>query len=534
VAERTRTLADTQAALQRSQRLESLGKLTGGVAHDFNNILQVIGGNVQLLQGYLSGNEMATKRLEYALGAVDRGAKLSSHLLAFARRQPLVPVVMSPGRVIKNMDEMLHRTLGESIDIETVIGGGLWNTLIDPNQLENVVLNLCINARDAMTNGGKLTIEIGNSMLNDEYALKDDVPAGQYVMLAVSDTGTGMAPEILTQACEPFFTTKPEGEGTGLGLSMAYGFVRQSGGHFKIYSEVGHGTTVKMYFPRSYEEEMEFVPLPTGPIVGGNETILVVEDDPAVQATVVEMLTSLGYKVLKADNAGSALIILRSGLPIDLLFTDVVMPGPLRSPELAKKAKALIPSIEILFTSGYTQNAIVHGGRLDPGVQLLSKPYRQEQLARKIRHMLGNRKQLEIAKDPAKLRLVPSVDPSVSPAESLRVLVVEDVEDLLMLACEFVSILGHKADGALSAEEALECLKRCEYDLLVTDIGLPGMNGRELAQMAKTMYPHIKIVYASGYGDAGEGDAFASVVLSKPYELNQLTAALNKARVLRD
>jgi signal transduction histidine kinase/ActR/RegA family two-component response regulator len=393
VRERTQALEETRAALQRSQKLEAIGKLTGGIAHDFNNILQIISGNLQLLHRHLGDNAMAGKRLETASGAVARGAKLSAQLLAFARRQPLQPVTTNLARVVNSMDDMLQRALGEMVEIATVCADGLWNTLVDPNQLENVVLNLVINARDAMPNGGRLTIELGNATLDEEYVSGEtDIAPGQYVMLAISDTGAGMSREVLERACDPFFTTKPEGAGTGLGLSMAYGFVKQSGGHFKIYSEVGHGTTIRIYFPRSLDAVVETAVSGGEAIVGGSETILVVEDDAAVQATVVALLGDLGYRVLKADDADSAIGILKSGLPIDLLFTDVVMPGRLRSPELARHARQLHPDIAVLFTSGYTQDAIVHGGRLDPGVELLSKPYRREQLARKLRQMLANRR----------------------------------------------------------------------------------------------------------------------------------------------
>ncbi len=401
VEARTTELSRAHAALNRSQKLEAIGKLTGGVAHDFNNILQVIGGNLQLLQATLPAQPAlpalslprSARYVESALAAVQRGAKLSSQLLAYARRQPLQPSLINPLRVLTEMDDMLRRVLGENVEIETIRAGGLWNTVADPHQLENVLLNLAINARDAMPNGGKLTLEVGNAMLDDSYAEHEpDIQPGQYVMFAISDTGVGMAADTIERACEPFFTTKPEGQGTGLGLSMAYGFVKQTGGHLKIYSEVGIGTTVKLYFPRSHEAEQTASPVAADPLRGGAETVLVVEDDMAVQATVVEMLGSMGYRVLKADNADSALGILKSGLPIDLLFTDVVMPGQLRSPELARQAKLLHPGIAVLFTSGYTQNAIVHGGRLDPGVELLSKPYGREQLAKKVRSVLTNNK----------------------------------------------------------------------------------------------------------------------------------------------
>jgi PAS domain S-box-containing protein len=528
VTERTEALEQTRAALHRAQKLESIGKLTGGVAHDFNNILQVIGGNLQLLSGHFGNNELAGKRLETALGAVERGAKLSSQLLAFARRQPLQPAVLNPGRVIQGMHDLLQRALGETIRIETVIAAGTWNMMVDRHQLENVILNLGINARDAMPAGGKLTIEIGNSMLDDDYASRlSDVPAGQYVMLAVSDTGAGMTPEVLEQACEPFFTTKPEGEGTGLGLSMAYGFVKQSRGHFKIYSEVGHGTTVKMYFLRSFDAETDTPPHSSQPAVGGTETILVVEDDIAVQATVVEMLTSLGYTVLKADDAESALTILKSGAAIDLLFTDVVMPGKLRSPELARQAKLLIPTIEVLFTSGYTQNAIVHGGRLDPGVQLLSKPYRREQLARKIRQLLSDRQQALSSHQAIASRTDNIVS---SNTQRRRILVVEDDVDTQQLTCEMLALLGHNAQGVSTAEEAIESLARHQFDVLFTDFGLSGMNGVELAMMAKRDNPGLKIIFSSGYGELIENTTHVpSVVLPKPYDIIKLEEALKQA-----
>ncbi|WP_460826483.1 hybrid sensor histidine kinase/response regulator, partial [Massilia terrae] len=393
IAQRTAELGRAHEQLHQSQKLEAVGQLTGGVAHDFNNVLQVIMSNLQMLQMSLAGNPAAQRRLEAAAFAADRGAKLSSQLLAFARRQPLQPQAVNLSSVLRRMDELLRRSLGEAVQIETVVSGGLWTTLADPHQLENVILNLAINARDAMKGSGRLTLELGNALLDDQYVANErEVPAGQYVMLAISDNGCGMPPSVRERAFEPFFTTKREGEGTGLGLSMAYGFVKQSQGHIRIYSEVGSGTTIKIYLPRCHEPEAELTEPAAGRAVGGDETILVVEDDPAVQATTVDILSGLGYRVLKANDGQGALTILQSGVAADLLFTDVVMPGPVRSPELARKAKQLLPKIEVLYTSGYTQNAIVHDGRLDPGVELISKPYRREDLARKIRTMLDRRR----------------------------------------------------------------------------------------------------------------------------------------------
>jgi PAS domain S-box-containing protein len=387
-------LKRTEQALQQSQKMETIGKLTGGVAHDFNNLLQIISGNLQLLSREIVGNERAERFVGNALAGVGRGAKLASYLLAFGRRQALAPKVVNIGRFVFAMEDMLQRSLGETIEVETIISGGLWNTFVDVAQVENALLNLSINARDAMEGVGKLTIEMGNAYLDDDYArAHTDVIAGQYVMLAVTDTGSGMPPEVVAQAFEPFFSTKPEGKGTGLGLSMVYGFVKQSGGHITIYSEPGQGTTVKLYLPRSTESEDLITAIETSATVGGSETILVAEDDEEVCATVVALLTELGYQVLKVSDAAAALTVIESGVKIDLLFTDVVMPGPMRSPDLARKARERIPELAVLFTSGYTQNAIVHGGRLDAGVELLSKPYTREALARKIREVIAKQKQ---------------------------------------------------------------------------------------------------------------------------------------------
>ncbi|MET0266101.1 MAG: PAS domain S-box protein [Duganella sp.] len=385
-------LRRTEQALRQSQKLESIGKLTGGVAHDFNNVLQIITGNLQLLQLRLGDQPDIRKRLDAAEQAVDRGGKLAAQLLAFARRQPLKPMVTDLRKLIDSMDDMLRRAIGESVEVALSVEAGLWHTLVDPNQLENVLLNLAINARDAMQGQGRLTIELSNAELDTVFCQQhQELQPGQYVRLAVSDTGCGIAPDVVTHIFEPFFTTKPEGEGTGLGLSMAYGFVKQSGGHIQVYSEIGHGTTFKLYLPRSHANADSVQMAQQGPVSGGSETILVVEDDLHVQDTVVALLRDLGYTVLKANDAQSALSIVQSGMAIDLLFTDVVMPGELRSPELARQATAALPGLAVLFTSGYTQNAFIHAGRLEPGVELLSKPYRREDLANKLRQLLDRR-----------------------------------------------------------------------------------------------------------------------------------------------
>jgi PAS domain S-box-containing protein len=378
-----------EAQLRQAQKMDAIGKLTGGVAHDFNNLLQVIGGNLQLLEKDIPRDERAQRRLQNALEAVGRGSKLASQLLAYARRQPLAPRVTNLGRLLRGVDDMLRRALGEAVEIETVIAGGLWNTDVDPVQVETAILNLAVNARDAMQGRGKLTIEAGNARLDDAYCAQHlGVTPGQYVMLAVSDTGCGMAPDLIERVFDPFFTTKREGEGTGLGLSMVHGFVKQSGGHVKIYSEAGQGATVRIYLPRSREKTEDSVDVATGVATGGSEVVLVVEDDDDVRATTADLLSELGYRVLKARDADAALAILDSGAAIDLLFTDVVMPGVLASRDLARLAQQRSPGLPVLFTSGYTDDAIVHGGRLDEGVDLLSKPYTREELARKLRQVL--------------------------------------------------------------------------------------------------------------------------------------------------
>ena len=393
VEERSTALAQTREALQHAQKLESLGKLTGGVAHDFNNVLHLVAVNLDLLQRLLPANEKARKRIEVAQRAVTRGAKLSSQLLSFARRQALLPVVTDIGKFIGGIDEMLRQVLGADIDIDTSTGGGLWRSEVDRSQLENVLVNLAVNARDAMPDGGKLTIEIGNAVLDIDYAATQvDVTPGQYVLLALSDTGVGMSPEVLQRAIEPFFTTKGEGAGTGLGLSMAYGFAKQSGGHLRLYSEPGFGTTVKLYLPRTVVDEAVSAPDQPSLAGGAGEVILVVEDEHDLRLGVSEMLTGLGYQVLTAANGAEGLAIVRSSAHLDLIFTDVVMPGAVRSVELAREAKTLRPELEILFTSGYTQNAIMRDGRLDDGVTLLSKPYRRDQLAAAISSLLGRRR----------------------------------------------------------------------------------------------------------------------------------------------
>ncbi|MGO4513932.1 PAS domain S-box protein [Bradyrhizobium sp. 2TAF36] len=520
-----------QATMIRSQKLEAIGQLTGGVAHDFNNLLQVISGNLQLLSKDIAGNARAEMRVQSALGGVARGSKLASQLLAFARRQPLEPRVVNAGRLLRGMDEMLRRALGGEIEVETVVAGGLWNSLIDPDQLENAILNLAINARDAMNGEGRLTIEASNAFLDDEYVRQhEDLSAGQYVMIAVTDTGAGIPPDILERVYEPFFTTKAEDKGTGLGLAMVYGFLKQSGGHVKIYSELGAGTTVKLYFPREVASEDTLVGAPTGEVQGGEETILVVEDDDEVREVAVSMLTELGYRVVKARDAASALVVVDSGIPIDLIFTDVMMPGTLRSPDLARKAKERLPNLAVLFTSGYTQNAIVHGGRLDPGVELLAKPYTREALARKIRHVLANQAQRRVAQGSQH-------SANEKNFEDATVLLVEDDDLIRFTTAEMLSDIGCKVKEASTAKEALKILDEHPVDILLTDVGLPGISGLELAREVCARRPQLCLVLATGDGGLrSEAERLDAILVVKPYtpkSLRQgLEQAINKRRSL--
>jgi PAS domain S-box-containing protein len=395
---------NTQEELRRAreqlfqmQKLEAVGQLTGGVAHDFNNLLTIIIGSIEIAQRNMEKGQIVpaqqTRLLGNALSGAKRAATLTQRLLAFARRQPLDPKPLNVNKFIAGMGEFLQRILGESIQVEAVGSGGLWLVEVDSVQLESAILNLALNARDAMPNGGKLTIEAANIYLDQEYGRSNpEILPGQYVMLAVSDTGTGMPPETVARAFEPFFTTKGVGQGTGLGLSQVYGFVKQSGGNVKVYSEVGEGTTIKIYLPRimrdSVSAETDTQALASS---AGGETILVVEDDPAVLEYIVEVLTGLDYAVLQAANGKVALEYVQNpSVRVDLLLTDVVMPG-MNGRALADQARQKRPDMKVLFMTGYSQNAVVHHGRLDPGVQLIQKPLSESQLAGRIRDLLESR-----------------------------------------------------------------------------------------------------------------------------------------------
>jgi PAS domain S-box-containing protein len=514
----TRDLTERRAAeerLNQSQKMEGIGRLTGGVAHDFNNLLTVIIGNLEALGRQLQDAEPDTERLkrsaEHAMRGARRAASLTQRMLAFSRQQPLEPKSIDVGRLVAAMSDLLRRTLGEQVSVETVLAGGLWRAHADPNQLEIAIVNLAVNARDAMPNGGKLTIETANVHLDERYASGQvEVVPGQYVMLAVTDNGTGMTPDVRTKAFDPFFTTKDVGHGTGLGLSQVYGFVKQSRGHVKIYSEAGEGTTVKIYLPRFHAEADATDEMPALPVARGksHETVLVVEDDEEVRAYSTETLRELGYHVLEAPNGRAAMQVLESHPEIAVLFTDVGLPGGMNGRQLADELRKSRPNLKVLFTTGYARNAIVHDGRLDPGVELLTKPFTQAALGEKLRDI---------------------IDAKSTPA---RVLLVEDEALIQMLAVEYLEEAGLKVDTAASATEALNKLRLIPggVDAMVIDMGLPDRQGDALVREVRSLFPSLPIVIATGRS-SGEVRSLLThesrlVSVQKPYNSDDLRKAL--------
>lgn len=397
VAEAVAQRLETEERLRQAQKMEAIGQLTGGVAHDFNNLLTVIMGGLDTIgrQVELVDQGEPRRRIEraqkMALLGSKRAASLTARLLAFSRRQPLDPKAHNITLLLRETSELLRRVLGENVSFEAVEYAGLWPALVDASELSNALVNLAVNARDAMPNGGRLTVETSNVYLDDSYLASFDepIPPGQYVLIAVSDTGTGMDKETLGRVFEPFFTTKEVGKGTGLGLSQVYGFVRQSGGHVRIYSELGQGTSVKLYLPRALSSDTEapFVEIHS-PDVGGSETILVCEDEESLRSFCVEALQEQGYKVLEASDGHQALTLLKAHSEVALLFTDVVLPNGMDGRQVAEQSRKLLPELKVLFTTGYSRNAIVHHGRLDPGVLLLSKPYTVQALLMRVRAVL--------------------------------------------------------------------------------------------------------------------------------------------------
>ena len=392
VEDRTARLVAAEEALRQSQKMEAVGQLTGGLAHDFNNLLMGIGGSLEMIKARLAQGRVddLDRYFHAAQGAVKRAASVTHRLLAFSRRQTLDPKPTDPGRLVADMEELIRRTVGPEIAFEVHAPADIWPILVDPNQLENALLNLCINARDAMPEGGKVTIAIANRTLDNAAAGERDMAPGDYVTISVCDTGTGMTPEVRAKAFDPFFTTKPLGEGTGLGLSMIYGFVRQSGGQLRLHSEVGEGTTMRMFLPRHdgaalAEEGAEADGVPAD---GAGETILVIDDEPTIRMLIADLLTAAGYRVIEAGDGPSGLRALESAGRVDLLITDVGLPGGMNGRQIADAGRALRPDLGILFITGYAEAAVIRDGQLDPGMGLLTKPFDMDRLGARVREML--------------------------------------------------------------------------------------------------------------------------------------------------
>jgi PAS domain S-box-containing protein len=505
------TLARAQEQLAQAQKMEGIGQLTGGVAHDFNNLLTIIIGNLETLRRVIrsrpSDTETLARSSEHAMRGAQRAAALTQQLLAFSRMQPLDPGPVDVNRLVTAMSELLRRTLGEQISIETMLAGGLWQVFVDANQLEVSIINLAVNARDAMQGGGKLTIETANVSLDDTYAASHaEVAAGEYVVLCITDTGAGMTREVRARAFDPFFTTKDFGQGTGLGLSQVYGFVKQSGGHVKLYSEVGHGTAVKLYLPRhdapaGTRLDTEFAAV--APHSAG-ETILVVEDDDDVRDYTTGIMRELGYKVLEASNAAVALHIINGNARVDLLFTDVGLPGGINGKHLADAARQRRPDLKVLFTSGYARHAVVHDGRLDPGVLLITKPFAYAMLASKISDVLN------------------------ADGKPSRILVVEDEELIRIFAADSLEEFGYKVETAISATEAINKVRRLdgEFDLAIVDVGLRDRKGELLIGELLAVNPRLAIAIVSGANVSELRRRFAKAgridFLQKPYSKDQL------------
>ena len=394
VEERTAAYQEAAEQLRQSQKMEAVGQLTGGLAHDFNNLLAVVTGSLELLERRITQGRVndIERFLSAAQNATKRAAALTHRLLAFSRRQTLDPKPVGINQLIADMDDLVRRTVGPEIAVETVGAAGLWTALVDPNQLENALLNLCINARDAMPDGGRLTIETANRWLDTREARKRGIPAGQYVSLSVSDTGSGMPPEVVAKAFDPFFTTKPLGQGTGLGLSMIYGFAQQSGGQVRIYSEVGHGTVVSIYLPRHLGEAVvdRTMAFATPSRASQGDTVLIVDDEPGVRMLVIEVLEELGYSAIEATDGPTALRIMQSNVRIDLLVTDVGLPGGLNGRQVADAGRVERPDLKVLFITGYAENAVVGNGHLDHGMAILTKPFAVDILSSRVKELIAS------------------------------------------------------------------------------------------------------------------------------------------------
>lgn len=508
-----------ERALRHAQKMESVGQLASGVAHDFNNVLQIISSNLQLIERDASAGARQQERVAQALAAVARGSRLSLQLLAFGRKQNLQPKVTHLGRLLDDIAPLLLRALGDGIDLQLDVAPGLWSTAVDRNQFENAILNMAINARDAMGGSGTLRIAASNLAPAD---------GAHRIVLTVTDDGCGMPPEVLANVFDPFYTTKDAGKGTGLGMSMVYGFVRQSEGTIRIDSAVGAGTTIVVELPRvagEHEFARETVPAQAH---GGHETILLVDDDPAIRVVTVDILSGLGYRVLTAASGDQALDILHSKVAIDLLFTDVSMPGRVTAAALVRQAARLAPEMGVVLTSGHAVDTSLLDADMPDDVVLLPKPYGLPQLALTLRTRLDAR---------APARTPPPGAPARN-AGPLRFLVVEDDADSRVLTCEILEALGYAAHGAATAEQALLLLGDGSVDVLFTDLNLPGMRGDTLATRACANDPALRVILASGEGivDVDTG-THAAAMLPKPFELAQLQhtiAAIEGARRAAD
>jgi signal transduction histidine kinase/DNA-binding response OmpR family regulator len=528
----SRKVAEAEAINRQARKMEAIGNLTGGIAHDFNNLLQVVITNLDLAIRQIGPKQPAAGFLQAALMALEKGERLTSQLLAFARRQPLNPQPIDVTRMIEECGSLLRRTLGEAYQVDCVTSAGLWHAMADPTLLQNAIVNLALNARDAMPLGGRLTIEASNVTLDADYAERAaDVVAGAYVLIAVSDVGTGMTKEALGRVFEPFYTTKETG--TGLGLPMVYGFVKQSGGHIAIYSEPDEGTTVKLYLPRTTREATEPDGIRRQTERGHGQLILVVEDDDSVRAGVVAQLSDFGYGVLAAADGERALSLVRSNPRIALLFTDVVLGGRYNGRELAEAVKALRPGLPVVYTSGYTENAIVHNGRLDSGVTLLSKPYRSDQLAHTVAETLahqGNRSGPAAPPSaPAPAGLGQGEAEAVGGGET--VLLVDDNRLVRSSLVMMLEDLGYEVIEAENAQQALAALDAAaRIDAALVDVRLPDMDGVELAGKLRQISPDLKLVMVSGQ-PVGSG-ALARIpgppvgMLLKPFNVMQLEELL--------
>ncbi len=519
-----------ESQLRQAQKMEAVGQLTGGIAHDFNNLLTIIIGNIEAAERRVPSDPKDTRTqevkteeirrfLDYGRQGALRAAILTQRLLAFSRRQPLDPRPTDANRLVTGMSHMLRSALGERVMVETVLAGGLWRTEIDHNQLENAILNLAVNARDAMVEGGKLTIETANAYLDEAYCAEhEDLEPGQYVAIFVSDTGMGMSDDVRARAFEPFFTTKGPKDGTGLGLSQVYGFVKQSGGHVMIYSERGEGTTVKLYLPRLEETSTVSEPAPArtdGEVRAAPAMVLMVEDDDQLRAMGAATLREAGHTVIEAADASAALDAVARGVRPELLFTDVRLGDGMDGRGLADEVKRRAPRTRVLFTTAYARNAVVHQGRLDPGMKLLTKPYSQSELVAKVNGMLDE------------------------PALRGAVLLVEDEPFVAMVASQILEDQGFKVTIASHGEAALSHARAAKGDigrdplvLAIVDIGLPDMRGDEVVRRLGEIAPELPVIIASGYATQDLSELFGGRpdvgVISKPYDGATLVAALER------